>query len=207
MMFWNLNHRKRKHIISKFADKVGLVYFGFVNQHSDDHKVVRGLTVSPSHQDNNYSVGTVSGYNVTIVDRSDEFNWLIMSFELHTKQPMPHFFIGPKNHNLESFSALFSTFPNMKDVKLGTFENYNEEFLNRFTLFARPGKSIEVERLLTAGITRTLGAHLWPLSVEQHNNVLYIYADNAHVTPHLLDSMLKNGLWLAAVLDSQSELV
>ena len=130
-----VKNRPNKRVISKFADRVGLVYFGFVNQHSDDHKIIRGLSVSPTHRDHNYCNGSVGGYNISVVDRinyvklpdksSNVHNLLIMTFDLHVKKAMPHFFIQAKNHNLNPYNPLFITYPNMKEVELGTFEKYS----------------------------------------------------------------------------------
>src|SRR5680860_1649224 len=92
MIAWRFRNGSHGRVISKFAKKTGLLYFGFVNQHSDDHKIVRGLTVSSTHQDNHYSVGSVGDYNISVVDRSDYIvephnktflhNWLIFAIEL-----------------------------------------------------------------------------------------------------------------------------
>lgn len=211
------NIRTRKRVISRFAEKVGLLYFGTVNQHSDDHRVVRGFTVSSSHQDNHYSIGSVGGYDITIVDRSDvvrqhdgsifTYNWLIMSFDLHTKQDTPHFFLGARNRNPKPYATFFATFPVLKEVNLGTFEEYGSEFTSRFSLYAQPSMSIEVERLIPANAARVLGVHFWPFSAELHEGVLYIYSDDERVTPNLLETMFENGLWLANHLDLQIELV
>lgn len=214
-MFWNPKTRGYKRIVKKFADKVGLVYFGVVSQKSNRHKVVRGFTVSPSHKDNHYSVGTVSDCNVAFVDRSDAVwqadgsidicNWLIMTFELHTEVDVPHFFLGAKNRNQKSYQTLFATHHNLKEVAMGTFEEYTPEFISRFAVYTQPAKSIEVERLLPANTARVLSAHFWPFSIEQNGNILYIYSAGEQITPGLLSTMLESGLWLAKTIDSRSE--
>jgi hypothetical protein len=207
--------RIRKGVIADFAEKSGLIYFGFVDQNSDEHEVVRGFTVSPTQHDNNYCVGSAGGYNVTVVDRtdtikqpdgqSDTFNWLIMSFELKTEYRIPHFLIGANNHDMKPFEALFSSFPNMIAADPGTFESYSPEFTSQFTIYDRPARHAEVEQFLTADITRTIGAHFWPLSVEQHDNILYVYAVDDKINTGLMDTMIENGLWLAGQLDEQSQ--
>jgi len=214
-IYLHINSKTHKNIINKFANKVGLVYFGYVNQHSDDHRIIRGLTVSTKHVDNNYCIGSVGEYNVAVVDRSDIlshpkessklYNWLIMSFDLHTNIPIPHFFIKANNIDDKPFKALFTSYPNMKKINLGTFEKYSSEFTSRFTIYARPAKSEDVEQLLDAKSSMTLGAHLWPFSVEQHDNTLYIYASNSKISISMMETMLENGLWLAGYLDSQSK--
>ena len=213
----NLNFFKnlsRKREIAKFAAKSGLLSFGFVDQNSDEHKIVRGLTVSDTHHDSSYLIGSVSGYDVTIVDRSDNVhmpggkidkcNWQILAVDLHTDYRIPHFLISANNHDIRAYSALFTSFPNMKEEQLGIFEQYSQEFTTRFTIFARPAKSAEIQQFLNADITRTIGAHFWPLTVEQHDNVLYIYATKEPISLGLLNTMLENGIWLAGQLDTTS---
>lgn len=217
VLFLTLRYKNKssRRVFSTFAKKVGLVYFGFVNQHTDDHKIIRGLTVSPTHQDNNYSVGTVDGYNLSIVDRTDYIvepdgssifiNWVIFAFELHSETAVPHFFLDAKNRSLQPFRSLFSTFPNMKEVDLGQFDNYGVDFTSRFDIYARPAKSVEVQNIISIDVSRVIGAHFWPLSVEQQDSVLYLYSTFDKVNPELLNKLLKCGLWLAGQLDKQTE--
>ena len=217
-VFHNLtNSSARKRVISKFAEKVGIVYFGSVNQHSDDHRMVRGFTVSSSHRDNNYCVGTINSYDVALVDRSDAvllpnkttaiYNWVVLAFDLHTKQDIPHLFIGANDSNPKPYESLFGVFPTLQPIELGTFEEYSPEFTKRFSINAAPSNSIQVERLFPSNITTIIGEHFWPLSAEQHEGVLYIYSDKLKITPSLMDVMLENGLWLAGYLDNQAELI
>ena len=209
--------RTRRRVVKKFADKVGLLYFGYVNQHSDDHRIVRGFTVSATHQDNHYCVGSIGDYDITMVDRCDlvrqsndsvaTYNWLIMAFDLHTKQDLPHIFINALNHDSRPYTTLFTTFPSMKQIELGTFEDYGPEFTSRFAIYSQPSASIEVEKLFPNIATRVLGTHFWPMSAEVHENILYVYSDEEQVTHNLLDTMLQSGLWLAGHLDLQAEIV
>lgn len=211
------NIRKNKRVIVKFDNKVGMLYFGSVDQRHDDHQVVRGFTVSSTHKDSHYSVGSVNSYDVTIVNRSDiiiqpdkrtsDYNWLIMSFRLKTQHSLPHIFIKSKQHNDKPYEVLFDIFPIMQEVKLGVLEEYSEDFVSRFSVYSQPAKAVESERLIPAATARVLAAHLWPLSVEIHDGFLYLYSDSDKVDSHLLDNMLKDGLWLAAFLDNRSEVI
>ena len=91
--------RSRGKIIRRFASQVGLVYFGTVDQHQDDHEIIRGLTVSTTHRDAHYAVGSYDGYDVSIVDRFDvtfdaqlrpiEHVWLIFQVNLQDVS-LPH---------------------------------------------------------------------------------------------------------------------
>lgn len=210
-----IKNRSNNRIFSNFAKRIDIVYFGYVNQHNDEHKFIRGLTVSSTIRDNNYCVGTVDDYSVSIVDRSDYSiepdgkdilnNWVIFAIELHASTAIPHFFIEAKNHNNQPYHSLFSTFPNMKEVGLGVFEEYSTDFTSRFSIYARPAKSTDVQNIINAKISDVLAAHFWPMCIEQHDNVLYLYSTHERVGAPLLEKMLKNGLWLAGYLDIQSE--
>lgn len=205
--------RKHKKIITDFAEKYGLIYFGSVDQHSDDHQYIRGFTSSPSHLDNHYTVGTVSDYDVKLVDRNDAvwlsdgsvgiFNWLILTVGLHNGQDIPHFFIRANRRISDAYDSLFTAYPNMNEVHMGTFEDYNSDFSGRFTVYSQPTDSIEIERLIPSDTARVFGAHFWPLSVECLDGTLYLYADGKRITPHLLNALIEDGLWLARHLDNQ----
>lgn len=209
----NIKSRQARSAIMQFSEKVGLVYFGSVDQHSDDHHIIRGLTTSADHQDEHYSVGTYEGYDISIVNRMDttedstgrlrSHSWLILEINLKHGADLPHIFMGMHEHKDSPYSKLFTTHPSMQRVPLGTFEQYSQEFIARYSLFAHASHFIQVERHFNADVTKVIAAHFWPLSVEVYEGSLYIYADNQPVTIRLLNAMLKNGTWLAKQLDSQ----
>jgi len=207
----NIANRKRRIAIKNFCEKVGLIYFGSVDQHHDDHHIVRGLTASAQHQDEHYAVGTCDGYDVRMVNRVDVTEdaagllrthaWLIFEIDLKQRSDIPHIFMGAHDHKNSAYSKLFTTHASMQAVPLGTFKPYSVDFISRYSLFALPSHFIQTERYFTADVTKVIAAHFWPLSVEVYEGSLYIYADNQLVTIRLLDTMLKNGLWLAKHLD------
>lgn len=217
-IFHNLvNNSARKRSILKFANKYNLIYFGTIDQHTDEYQVTRGFTVSPTHQDRHYCVGSVKNYDIKIVDRNDAVwrqdnsvsirNWLIVAIDLHTRQDLPHIFINAHNHDPKLYESFFSIFRNMKEVVFGTFENYDSDFSSRFSVYSQPSDSIEIEKLFPNSVTRVLSAHFWPLSLEISEGVLYVYSDDKKVTLSLLETMLEDGLWLANHLDYQSEVI
>lgn len=211
------NSRIDKRVLVKFAEKMGFVYFGSVNQHQDDHKIVRGFSISSTHNDSHYTVGAADGYDITLVDRSDSIrnvdgsrstvSLMIAEIDLHTLKDMPHTFLGAKNHDPKPYVNLFTTFPALKEVEVGTFEPYGPEFTSRFSIFAKPTQAIEVERLFPASSARVIGAHFWPFSAEIHERTVYLYADTERVTVNTLNALVENGIWLAKHLDLQAELV
>lgn len=207
----------KKRIIKKFADLIGLIYLGKVDQHSDDSKIIRGFTISATHNDDHYCVGTSDGYNISIVNRTDALmdhngtlvkqSYLIMAIELHTKVDLPHFFIMPKNHDDKPFLQFFQTFHTMSQIYLGAIEKYYNEFTDKYLMFSRQSMSIQLQRLINASTASIIGMHFWPLAIEQNEHVLYIYSTTNHVDGNLLKVMYENGLWLAGQIDYQAELV
>ncbi len=205
---------RRKKVVTQFAAKFGLVYFGHVDQHDDEHHIIRGLTVSSSHKDEHYSVGSFDGYDVSLVDRYDilehpnrplrTHRWIIIEIDLHKGKNIPHVFMGAHNHTDSSYAKLFTSVPSLQPVPLGTFGAHSPEFTQRYSLFAAASQFIEVERLFTIDVTRVVAAHFWPLAVEVYEGSLYVYSDNQTISVGLLETMLKNGLWLAEKLDEHS---
>lgn len=203
------NHRR---IIEKFTDKTGMVYFGSVSQHKDEHRLIRGFTASSTHKDNHFSVGTVDGYDISIVERNDVFlnivnkvefkNWLIIAIDLKNGNNFPYIFIKPNNHNDNSFGLLFATHPTLSAIKFGTFEKYPAGFTDRFSVYSMLENTIEVEKILPADSLEILSKHLWPYSIEVVDGVMYIYSDNEKISHNSLTTMLNVGLWVARHLDS-----
>lgn len=206
-----------KHIFKKFAIKFGLLYFGAVDQKSDEHQIVRGFTVSSTHIDNHFCAGTSDGYDIHLVSRKDIIhhpngsvsnqNWIIMTFGLHTKNDLPHFFIAPKNHDISLFQNFFYTFSNISEIELGAYEQYSDIFTYKYAICARQSMTINTQKIIDANASSIIGKHFWPLAIEQNEHVLYIYSSAEVISENLLKIMYENGLWLAGQIDYQAELV
>ena len=101
--------RLHKRAFQQFATKLGLVYFGYVDQRNDEHSLVRGVTVSTKHRDNHYCIGSFDGYDITVVERVDTLhfpgkeskthNWTILTLDLHHGHDVPHVFMGLTSHH------------------------------------------------------------------------------------------------------------
>ncbi|MDN5275782.1 MAG: hypothetical protein JWN33_431 [Candidatus Saccharibacteria bacterium] len=212
------NSRNRRRLILKFAEKMGMVYFGRVDQFIDEHRVVRGLTVSSTHKDDSYCVGSYNGYDISLVDRTDivvdakqnsvSHNWLILEIDLNTSKDVPHFFLQPHSHEEAAYAKLFLAFAKLQPASLDVFAAQPPEFSRRYGVFVTPTDALRTEKYLNAIITRKIAAHFWPLAVEVYHNTVYIYASNhKHVTMQLLSTMLENGVWLASALDENAQLI
>lgn len=199
-----------KRLLLQFADRAGMVYFGYVSQRSDDHHIVRGLTVSTKHIDDHYCIGTYEGYDVIFVERSDSLHsgkrhvWHILEFDLKSKTDIPHAFIGSGTHGHGFHELLATKYSAMKALPLGATNSYPTSFTSHFQIYATPAYAVAIETLIPPVVAETLGAHFKGLVAEITNDALYIYSEKPHLSADLLDTMLQNGVWLAQMIDTNS---
>jgi hypothetical protein len=206
--------RSRGRILRAFARKAGLVYFGTVDQHIDEHEVIRGLTVSTSHQDDHYAVGSFDGYDVSLVDRFDivvdskgstvEHSWVILQLTLE-RVDLPHIFLKPVNHGSGAYDKFFTAFTHLKPVNSLFQGAHSDEFHGRYELFASSSSALEIENTFTPLATKTIATRLWPHAVEIFDGKLYVYTTQVHLTSTLLETCLESALWLAKTLDQTEE--
>lgn len=203
--------RNEKRLITKFADDFGLVYFGFVNQFDDEYRIVRGVTLSTKHRDTHYCIGTYENYDVVYVKRSDSLRtkankrkshtWHIMAFDLKASRELPHIFMGLHTHSEEFYMQFFTKFPAMRQLSLGHTGTYPPAFNAYYRIYANPIMNLEVERVITPEVANIIATHFKGLAFEVAENTLFLYSEHARVSRDLLETILKNGRWLAESLD------
>lgn len=207
-----LQSRMHRRVFMQFAEKLGLVYFGYVDQRSDDHRLIRGLTVSARHRDNHYCIGSYDAYDIMLVERSDTIqfpgkptrshNWIIMTIDLHTSRDIPHIFLGLHGHNETFYAHLFTKFSQLTQIPLGGFGQHSQQFMQKYALYTEPAHMVAVEQLLHPEVTKIIAESFGALTAEIADGCVYIYAEHTHPNTQLLERMLTNGLWLAKVIDS-----
>lgn len=206
--------RGTKSIVKRFADENGLVYFGSVSQHDDEHHILRGLTVSINHSDAHYCIGTYEGYDMAFVERSDSLlegakrshhKWYIMEFDLRTNVELPHFFIGLHEHSESFYNQLFIKYPRMRHLRLDHLGHFSPMFNAKYRAYGEPEDAIMIEQLLAPEAKELISKHFGSLGVEIHEQSLYVYADTKALNEQLLNAMIKNGVWLARHLDIVSK--
>ena len=205
-------HRR---VIMQFAEKVGLVYFGYVDQRNDEHRLVRGLTLSANHRDNHYCIGTYEGYDITLVERRDTIrfpgkstkthNWIIMTFDLRTTIDLPHVFMGLHTHSETFYAHLFTKFSNLTKVSLAAYGMYDKSFSGRYALYTTPDQALNVASLIDPALAKIIGDHFGGLTFEITDGCLYLYADDQRTTHVLLEKMLKYGIWLSQTIDFRTK--
>ncbi len=206
--------RKRSAVLRKFADTMGLVYFGSMNQHEDDYEAIRGFTASLSHLDSHYAVGTYEGFDIRMVDRFDSYKragnkhheqlWLIMEVDLQITS-LPHVFLVPTGHEAGEYDKLFTTQPHMQPLNTMLLQKHSMEVHGRYQILSRTTNANKVEHLLPTPVMMGIASRFWPHGVEISGGKVYLYITQHRLSKTVLESSLASLLWLAAVLDESNE--
>jgi len=209
-----LQSRLHKRVYMQFAEKVGFVYFGYVDQRNDEHRLVRGLTVSSAHRDNHYCIGSFKGYDIAFVERTDTLHfpgkeskhhdWLIMTFDLHTPFDVPHIFVGLQTHSEVFYAHLFTKFSQLARAPLGVTGVYDTHFMSQYALYVEPSRAIEAEHLFNRDITHVIAERFGGMTLEIVDGTLYLYAEHQRPTMAFLEKMMSYGIWLAQAIDERS---
>jgi hypothetical protein len=203
--------RLNKRVFQQFAVKLGLVYFGYVDQRDDEHSLVRGVTVSTKHRDNHYCIGSFDGYDVTVVERIDTLhfpgkeskthNWTILTLDLHHGHDVPHVFMGLTTRHDTFHAHLLTKLSQFAKIHVGVLGQYDPAFTERYELYAKPEQALTVERLFTPAIAKAIATSFGHLTLEIDDGTLYMYAEGQRPTTALLEKMLQCGVWVARIAD------
>lgn len=206
--------RQRGAVLKKFSNVLGLLHFGTVHQHDDEHDAIRGFTASLTHRDTHYAVGTYNGFNLRFVNRFDvirlagnphhEQLWTILEIELERKG-LPHLFFVPTGREGGEYSRLFATQPHMQPLNSYITSNRSPEFHGRFQIYASAAHSHAVETLFSSPVIVGIGSRFWPHGIEIEHGKLLIYITQHRLTKTVLESTLASALWLAETIDEAAE--
>jgi hypothetical protein len=209
-----IQSRLHKRVFMQFAEKIGLVYFGYVDQRNDEHRLVRGLTISANHRDDHYCIGDYGGYDIMLVERVDTIrfpgkptrthDWIIMTFDLHTTVDIPHIFLGLHTHSDTFYAHLFTKFSQLSKVPLGMHDPYDHAFTNKYSMYSEPAQLLAAQQLFDRETTKTIADHFGSLTVEVTEGCLYVYAEHQRPSVALLEKMIKYGAWLAKSIDDRA---
>lgn len=204
--------RQRASAIKQFGNTLGLVYFGSVDQHTDEHEAIHGFTASLSHNDTHYMVGTYNGYNIRFVDRYDvvksqgkrhEQTWALLEIELETHS-LPHAIFVPTGKEAAEYSRVYATQLHLQPLNTMVFTNHSPEFHGRFQILANPTHSQKVSELFTSPLIVGIASRFWPHAIEVQHSKLIVYITEHRLTKTVLESTLASALWLAEAIDSTS---
>lgn len=212
-----LNHlvANRRGVYRKFADTYDMVYFGTIGAQDEEHRMVRGVTLSTQHIDNHYCVGTIHGYDIVLLERTDtlkepgaarpeSYRWIIMQIDLQSSFHLPHAFLDGGHHDTVFYKHVFMKFSQLAKVDFRFLTLSDPSFDDRFTAYTAVNDISVLAQLLNQEITATLGAHFAHLDFEWRDDSLLVYCNGKAPTAALLEHMLRASLWLARELDAQT---
>lgn len=201
------NSRK---VFKDTCESFDLVYFGSVSQHSDEHQMVRGFTLSPSHVDRHYCVGTVSGIDVILLERMDTisfpdkpskgYTWTILQLDLKRHLPA-HILLNSHRYDDIVYAHLFTKFHDHRQYHPQSFSDHADKFTSTFRVYALPQHIDDVLSMLRPEVTNTLAHHFSMFDYEAYGDQLIVYAPTSSPTSHTIELMLKAGIWFATQLD------
>lgn len=196
-----------------FARKYDFVYFGYVNQQTDEQQLVRGITLSAKHVDTNYCIGNFNGYDAVVVQRQDtvsfpgkadeHYTWNILQIDLD-KPAIPHVFIDAHHHNEAFYANLFLKFDDFKNMNsYYTGDQFDPKFIEAFKLYGEPKDAVEILTVFNSSTTQQLSTHFRQFDFELlPGGSLLVYSSGATITLKTLENMLRAGTWLAEVCNT-----
>lgn len=199
-------------VFRTFAEAYDLVYFGHVSAQDDAHRLVRGVTTSAKHHDSHYCVGTIHGHDVILLEREDElklatdarphkYRWIILQVDLHGQHDLSHVFIDGRHHNDTFYRTLFAKFARLLKVDHGLLAHYDKLFTERFTVYTPPDNTDRFPTLLSSEAAATLAHHFGHFDFEWSQDQVIVYSTGRKASRHLLEHMLKSGIYLARELE------
>ena len=210
-----MNFKPSKHdrpTFGKLASEYGLTYYGTVIPTDlDDYIPVRGMTASPEQIDDNYTTGTVAGYNVQLLQRSHDVyladnrrvnrTWTICQVDLHSST-LPHMIIGGKNKVTGDESALAS-YLRMYEINPSSLGRpIADDFADKFAIYISPQDITDVQAIFTPEFQAMLSLHFADTDFEIDDNKLYSYTTHNPIQLTTLDRQLRITVWLAKHIDS-----
>ena len=208
-----ISQRRIRRLFHDVAEKFNMVYFGSVSQTHDEHEMVRGFTLSPSHIDRNYCVGTVNGYDVIALERTDTisfpdrpskaFSWIIVQVDLRRVNFAPHIILNSTPYDQVLYDKLVTIFFRLRQLDALVLQTTPQDFLNTFQTFGSLHQLDHVAKILTTDTTHILTQEFSKFDFECFDDRVIVYSA-VTTTPTLneIETMLRAGTWFADQIDN-----
>lgn len=207
-----LDGMKAKQIIKAADETYSLIYFGGVSQTDDEHKPVKGVTFSPQHVDRHYSVGTVEGFDVTLLERTDslsmpgksteDYRWTLLRVELKPSIKLDHVLIDTAQHEQAYYAKLFAKFGRLHPANHCFSVPAYGEFSGVFHTYTTPDSLDHLAGLISPETAQTLLQHFPRFDVEWFDNQIIISTPEPLANQQTIEMMLREALWLGRYFES-----
>ncbi len=205
-----LQSNRAKKVFKDLCEQLDLVYFGSVSQHHDEHQMVRGFTLSPSHVDRHYCVGTVGGRDIIVLQRTDTvsfpdkpskaYTWVLLQLDMKKRTDL-HLVLNSYNYESPVYDTLFKKLQHLQLISPGSLPYYDQSFLQRFKLYSQLHNADHIQQTLSNETARTLSHHFGMFDYELIEDELIVYAPVSMPHQKDIEHMIKAGLWFTDELE------
>lgn len=202
---------RRREIATSFAKKHNLVYFHTVGADTDNAPIIRGSTATPSHVDSNFCIGTHAGYDMTVIERTADVDfvgfestthrWYVLEIDLKHTRSAPYIFLGTKQLTKAFFAKVLVSHRNVRYMQLESPHSHSATFHGTYALVASPASLPELHRLFNDETLHTIAEHKYPFSIEIEGDSMILFTEAEKPNEQLIDKLLHYGLWLAKRID------
>lgn len=199
----------RARLFRDACQRYDLVYFGAVEQ-TDEHEMVRGLTVSTRAVDRHYCVGSIEGYEVILLERSDQlyfpykkpesYRWTILQIDLEHSR-LPHVFLDAHHHQAVFYDAFSAKYPTLVRHDSQLFAEHDPRFVQAFTTHCAVVDIPLMMRYLPPHVTAILGHHFPHYDFELQDDKLLVYSSQQVPTKGVIENLVRAGVWLAREIE------
>jgi hypothetical protein len=204
---------KRRDGATEFAKKHNLIYFHTISADADEAPVIRGSTMTHGQVDSNFCIGTHAGYDMALVERAVEINFVgfepslhrfyVLEIDLKQAHDLPFIFVGTKQLTKAFYAKVLLSHRNITYLQLDSTSAMGAAFHGHYALISSPSQMPLLNSLFTADVIDSMGAHKHPISIEVEDDSLIVFTDAEKPSQQLMDELLHYGLWLAKLVDER----
>lgn len=204
-----LQRYRDKKIFDLILSPLEFVFFGNLSK-DDNYIPIHGITASVSHKDRNFSVGSLNGYDVRLINREDKYQidskkkevyQLIIEISLKKYDCKNPTLLLARGHDI-IYKNLVTKMSSHHPVNSYETSDEINEFHSRYQVYSHTYTDLPFDSWLDTSTQQVLATHSWPFSFEiDDRDKLYVYVTGKLTTANV-DRALKIGVWLADKLDS-----
>lgn len=202
---------KRREIATSFAKKHDLVYFHTVGSENDHVPIIRGSTASPKQIDSNFCIGTHAGYDMTLIERAADIEfvgfettshrWYVLEIDLKRARHTPYVFIGTKQLTKAFYAKVLVSHRDVRYLQLEKSNPHAAPFHGNYALICSPSTLPAIHNIFNDDTLHMMAAHKYPFTIEVEGDTLVLFTEADKPNEQLIDRLLHYGLWFAKRLD------
>lgn len=204
---------RRREDATEFAKKHDLIYFHTIGADVDEAPVIRGSTMTTGQVDSNFCIGTHAGYDMALVERAVEINFIgfepslhrfyVLEIDLKQAHDLPFIFLGTKQLTKAFYAKVLLSHRNITYLQLDSASAKDAAFHSHYALISSPSQLSLLHDLFTSDVIDAVGGHRHPIAVEIEGDSLIVFTDAEKPSQQILDELLHYGLWLARLIDER----